>query len=267
MLDCCNVEHEALPADETIAPIQFMIGNDPKSCAAHAECGEVAGECCPNDEGVMLECCNAKCSKHQACQEAGQEGFCCPSPDGVMLDCCKEDRAAAPAGDTIAPMQLMIGSDPKSCAAHAECGEVAGECCPNDEGVMLECCNAKCSKHQACQEAGQEGFCCPSQDGVMLDCCNEDEEQVAALAGDPIAPMQLMIGEDPKSCAAHAECGEVAGDCCPNDEGVMLECCNAKCSKHQACREAGQEGFCCPSQDGVMLDCCNGMRMAETVVI
>jgi len=64
----------------------------------------------------------------------------------------------------------------KSCAAHPQCASLPGDCCPNEKGVMVDCCNAECSKHAKCEAAGLEGYCCPNKDGIMFECC-EDEVQ------------------------------------------------------------------------------------------
>merc|ERR1719336_2520121 len=134
--------------------------------------------------------------------------------------------------------------DAKSCAAHPQCGGMPGDCCPNAQGVMLECCNAQCNRYPACLKQGIEGYCCPNQAGVELACCDEHEHMPG-------------VAEDPKSCAAHAQCGGRPGDCCPNAQGIMLECCNAQCTRYPACQKEGIEGFCCPNMAGVRLACCD----------
>merc|ERR1719433_1934551 len=68
---------------------------------------------------------------------------------------------------------------------------------------MLECCNAQCNRYPACQKQGIEGYCCPTQAGVELACCDARSRQNTSLP--EVAP-------DPKSCAAHSQCGERSGD-------------------------------------------------------
>merc|ERR1719422_1597470 len=159
------------------ATFKSGVDDDPKSCAAHSECGEMSGDCCPRDDGMMLDCCNAKCLKHDACKaEHRLKGYCCPSMEGVMLKCCDEETEAEATSDITAPTKHTTEDDPKSCAAHPECGELEGDCCPNADGAMLSCCKAECDEYEACEEAGHEGYCCPSAEGVMLDCCSEKRD-------------------------------------------------------------------------------------------
>jgi hypothetical protein len=69
------------------------------------------------------------------------------------------------------------------CSAHDECADLHGACCPNTEGVFLDCCSNKpdehvdedryCSAHDKCADLGLTGLCCATKDGVYLDCCDE----------------------------------------------------------------------------------------------
>jgi len=197
--------------------------DDPKSCAAHPQCAGLSGDCCPRPDGTMMQCCDAECSTHQACQDEGIEGYCCPNTKGVMLQCC--DRG-----------------DAKRCDFHPQCAGQHGDCCPSADGVMLQCCNAQCSRHTTCLQEGREGNCCPGDDGAMLGCCG---------------------GSGVKSCDAHPQCAGKPGDCCPNDHGVMVDCCNAQCSNHAKCVAAGLTGMCCPNYSGIMYECCEDSAQGE----
>merc|ERR1719221_605451 len=235
-----------------------------------------------------MDCCNAKCTKHEACFKQGLEGNCCPNDQGEELACCSE--ALEPKA------QQNATEDPKSCSAHPQCGNLtgdccpnyqgvelwccnatveatedakscsahplcvelsSGDCCPNDQGVMMDCCNAKCTKHEACFKQGLEGNCCPNDQGEELACCSEALERKT----------QQNATEDAKSCSAHPQCGELSGDCCPNDQGVMMDCCNAKCTKYEACFEQGLEGNCCPNDQGEELACCKEAVLFQTLVV
>eukprot|EP00435_Cladocopium_sp_Y103_P051923 s932_g16.t1 len=68
------------------------------------------GECCPNDEGVMLSCCKgallkaeeaaagSACTSFKACVAMNlREGACCPSPAGIRLSCCARVLVSEPA--------------------------------------------------------------------------------------------------------------------------------------------------------------------------
>lgn len=69
-------------------------------------------------------------------------------------------------------------------APGCEALQLEGECCPNEEGVTLDCCQlAKCSSHPQCAALGLLGDCCPPTDGTSLDCCDSDAFDVAAGSG------------------------------------------------------------------------------------
>eukprot|EP00913_Durusdinium_trenchii_P003935 g3644.t1 len=54
------------------------------SCQAAPGCAalELQGECCPNPEGVTLDCCQlARCSSHPQCASLGLGGDCCPNTE------------------------------------------------------------------------------------------------------------------------------------------------------------------------------------------
>ncbi|CAK9032024.1 zinc_ribbon_2 domain-containing protein, partial [Durusdinium trenchii] len=80
------------------------------SCQAAPGCAalELQGECCPNPEGVTLDCCQlARCSSHPQCASLGLGGDCCPNTDGISLDCCSSSlevtaRGTQPPSTTLA---------------------------------------------------------------------------------------------------------------------------------------------------------------------
>mmetsp|Transcript_71692 Transcript_71692/g.181100 ORF Transcript_71692/g.181100 Transcript_71692/m.181100 type:complete len:135 (-) Transcript_71692:142-546(-) len=98
---------------------------------------------------------------------------------------------------------LFLGADAQSarkCALQSACAELDGDCCPNPEGVMLNCCGGKCEATPRCVQEGLEGYCCPSSDGVMLDCCHEPasvpathEEEEAHHDGPPLLTIVLAL--------------------------------------------------------------------------
>lgn len=87
------------------------------SCSAHPNCAAVGltGDCCPNEAGTALGCCDpattasatdaklgmasvspGSCSLFPNCAAAGLEGNCCPNDAGISLGCCSETLEAAP---------------------------------------------------------------------------------------------------------------------------------------------------------------------------
>lgn len=246
-----------------VAPVVWAFSvDDVKSCSNYPQCQGLQGDCCPDAEGLMLDCCEAKCSQHAQCRGLG--GFCCPTTDGTMLDCCtaarylKEDPL--PIFD-VKEDPLPILEDIKSCSAHEKCQGLEGDCCPNAGGAMLDCCAAKCSQHPKCQ--GLEGYCCPTADGTLLGCCDlgHAEPLEARLLTDDEPSEARLLTDDVKSCSTHPKCAGLEGECCPSTQGTMLDCCEATamCSQHAHC--AHLEGFCCPTAAGTMLDCCETLPL------
>ena len=68
------------------------------------------------------------------------------------------------------------------------------------------------------------------------------------------------------ACSANSLCSHLAGDCCPNDAGVDLFCCEktlALCSENPACAAEGLADACCPTvgfcdDDGNIPSCQQG---------
>lgn len=279
MLDCCKGLD--LGFSELSLPTTNALGvsvKDPVSCSSHSKCAAagLSGACCPSTDGQMLGCCEAECSKNAKCSHL--EGFCCPTIDKVMLDCCSGNSSVLALGTSFMTSEKLPPreekfEDPASCSSHSKCvaAGLSGSCCPSKAGQMLDCCEAECSKHTKCMHL--TGFCCPTTDKVMLACCDGNSSAVL-----PLEP--LLVGaeivasitqdrklEDPASCSSHDECAAagLSGLCCPNEEGRMLECCQAECSKHAKC--AHLKGLCCPTTDKVMLDCCSGNTSAAIFTV
>lgn len=90
---------------------------------------------------------------------------------------------------TVSPVTLNLtaGVNGTSCSAYPECValNMAGNCCPNDEGVALGCCSpqivetviipagTECAAFPGCMALNlTQGACCPTGDGVRLGCCD-----------------------------------------------------------------------------------------------
>mmetsp|Transcript_32449 Transcript_32449/g.70981 ORF Transcript_32449/g.70981 Transcript_32449/m.70981 type:complete len:80 (+) Transcript_32449:42-281(+) len=72
------------------------------------------------------------------------------------------------------------------------------------------------------------------------------------FAGAAVATLALVVADS--SCASHAQCWGIQGDCCPDNSGLMWQCCEAACMQRVEC--LGKEGNCCPRDDGSMDECC-----------
>lgn len=106
--------------------------------------------------------------------------FVTPSPDGVIPYVSPE--SFIPEVDP-SLVKVLSGNHGSHCSAYPACvnASMEGNCCPNDEGVSLGCCNhqaivkagADCAAFPSCVAANLTvGACCPTADGVRLDCCD-----------------------------------------------------------------------------------------------
>jgi len=86
-------------------------------------------------------------------------------------------------------LNMTAGVNGTVCSAYPECMalNMAGNCCPNDEGVALGCCSrhiaetvtiqagAECIAFPGCVSLNlTQGACCPTGDGVSLGCCDSE---------------------------------------------------------------------------------------------
>ena len=267
----------------------FEQGSNERSCSAYKTCADIPldGNCCENDFGLMLECCKT-CESHPRCKAENREGRCCPTAQGEMLACCEFGPLASSANTpTSSPTEFQWffeqGSNERSCSSYKTCTDIPldGNCCENDFGLMLECCKT-CESHPRCEAENREGRCCPTAQGEMLACCefgplaSSAEPSSQPSAGPSGAPSSKPSGApssspsaspsgapspDPeegtfdRSCSAFKTCAEIplAGNCCENDQGLMLDCCKT-CESHPLCAHLADN--CCPNDQGLMLDCC-----------
>ena len=104
------------PSNETPAPSAFptdvITGANDASCAVVPACSELAGDCCPNEFGVRLDCCDQLPT---------------PPSKGQFFAFISTNRA------------LVLDA---ACSAHPECSHLAGpDCCPTIDNVVLDCCS------------------------------------------------------------------------------------------------------------------------------
>lgn len=146
---------------------------DETMCSAHEKCADLHGACCPNTEGVFLDCCSNKpehfeedryCSSHDKCANLGLTGLCCATKDGVYLDCC-DKKTGMLRCQYIASHE---GSNSFTLATH---NDFSLECCSNKTEHFDD--DRKCSSHDKCADLGLTGLCCATKDGVYLDCCDK----------------------------------------------------------------------------------------------
>lgn len=85
--------------------------------------------------------------------------------------------------------------------------------------------SAACAANSECNKLGLEGNCCPNDGGVALGCCDSAILGTSEAAGgaQPVPPAVNSTA----ACSANKDCAEMEleGNCCPNDGGVSLGCC------------------------------------------
>lgn len=105
------------------------------------------------------------------------------NPDAVTITV---DDSFIPTASPVT-LNLTAGINGTVCSAYPECValNMAGNCCPNDEGVALGCCSpqivetvtiqagTECTAFPGCMALNlTQGACCPTGDGVRLGCCD-----------------------------------------------------------------------------------------------
>jgi len=288
-----NPDASCCPTDEGVLLTCCRQANP--MCDAHPGCvaaglSGVDGKCCPADYWGerYLDCCSNKdmfCEDHPACVAEGKTGTCCPSvADGVMDACCNSTVEEPPfCGVNNNPVCYHGG--PRSplpqtdCSSgwcvdlevRVPCNEAAtyqdrnggyddGKC--GWEGVdpaTCHCCN------QSVPETAGEG-CFPEGRPLHTDCCPTSGQ--SEVDGHMLPGVTLWCCDSyspPAECSVNAGCAHLPyGNCCPDDDGVMLDCCipaldshslSSQCENYPGC--AHLSGDCCPTTDGAMLWCCN----------
>lgn len=156
------------------------------SCTANYNT-KVGENLCCYQPGVLEDLKNACPSAAPLC--VGYEmnrryGVCVPVPTAPPLK--EEGIPALPVVTTIAP----TGTNGTTCESYPACtaAGLAGECCPNGDGVALSCCSGfppvavqlavvvgtECKAFPGCVRLNiTEGGCCPTPDGARLGCCDE----------------------------------------------------------------------------------------------
>jgi len=120
--------------------------------------------------------------------------FCTYSPDPACYsnngkpDCCMDDAIECPAD---APPCDVVGSETET---------------PTKAPIVFAGFQ-KCSANDVCKEDGLEGNCCPNEDGTILDCCYGITESPVAVGADPSeSPATSMpLGNTPTGGPIDAE--------------------------------------------------------------
>merc|ERR1712190_283649 len=124
---------------------------------------------------------------------------------------------------------------------------------------------------------GLQGDCCPNSDGVALDCCilagvrirAEDAAKEAAAAKkvseEAAAKAKAAIAAADKSKEAAKKAEKEAKESAKEANYIQTHIKEAKCQNNAGCHKSGLVGFCCPNLDGTRLECCGGAgELAES---
>ena len=55
--DSTNIQHDTSWIPESGSANGELSNKGDRQCSKHASCGSLGGNCCPSDEGIMLDCC------------------------------------------------------------------------------------------------------------------------------------------------------------------------------------------------------------------
>merc|ERR1712060_331871 len=128
---------------------------------------------------------------------------------------------------------------PKQCSAMPECKGLQGDCCPNRDGVALDCCVLAGVRIRA-EDAAKEAAAA---------------KKVAEEAGEKAKAAVAVAKKTKEASEKAAKQAEEEGKEATYIKTHIKE---AKCQNNAGCKKAGLVGFCCPNLDGTRLGCCGG---------
>merc|ERR1712217_9188 len=139
----------------------------PAACAAYKLCSQLAGDCCPNGAGTTLDCCRGGLMQKETSapkpapkptpkKEEKEEPKPSPAPKPKEKsshapkesDDKEKEKAPAPAAPSPKLEVVDFAVTPAACAAYKQCGHLAGNCCPNGKGSMLDCCRGGLTRRE-----------------------------------------------------------------------------------------------------------------------
>merc|ERR1712176_643210 len=178
---------------------------------------------------------------------------------------------------TLLAMASGSAAFPKTCNAYNECGSLQGDCCPNKEGVMLDCCvlgairmeaEAAESKAAEAKQAAEEAASLANEKEEAAKEAQEAAEEAqkaaeeAQKAAEQAKATAEKAAEEQKAKAAAAKEAESEAQEESERFSNMNERIHAsKCENNAACAAANLTGYCCPTLNGIslngtMLGCC-----------
>ncbi|CAJ1967978.1 unnamed protein product [Cylindrotheca closterium] len=96
-------------------------------CSRYSACQQLAGNCCPTDNNVMLYCCNS----------ALVDTVAPPVPAPTPAPIPPPTRRPTPT-----PTTTITSSNGAFCSSHSNCPNVDVECCPSKvDGFYMDCCD------------------------------------------------------------------------------------------------------------------------------
>jgi hypothetical protein len=159
--------------------------------------GDACTQRCQCEAGS--DCINGACSKPQAQSDPEEV----PSSSYQVLT-VPEDSFPVPVSNTVvSDPTIPAAASSSSCSAHSSCSMLAGDCCPTPTGMFLGCCDVLTTSAQV-----------------------YNAPQFAASVPVAIASTTSSTTSGDATCAAHTACQGLAGNCCPTQDGMMLDCCS-----------------------------------------
>jgi len=238
-----------------------------RECSAYPICvheGKIGG-CCPSLQGHLLSCCFPVDPSESPSMSSSETPSTSPSGTPSVTPSSSSSPTEV---EGLQEQGQTENTVERSCSAYKTCADLSldGNCCENDFGLMLECCKT-CESHPLCAAENLADNCCPDAQGKMLACCDfgprdapsskPSSSPSSTPTTSPSSPPTPAATAFDRSCSAFKTCADLRldGNCCENDQGLMLECCKT-CESHPKCAAENLEGNCCPNDQGKMLACC-----------
>jgi len=198
----------------------------------------------------------------------------CAAAALVTVSLRRAGRVAAPAGPATQAITVLEGVS-AACSAYTDCAALDGNCCPNDAGVTLGCCNSpvlSASASEACmdtpswtngyEKCSEHGFNSSQGCTEVGVTCMGYEALGFCASGSVVVGKEWTVGPQFNSpelnCCACGKADNPPG--APPMNNTQGEPSQADCSAHPDCASIGISGHCCPTDDGTNLGCCASLE-------
>jgi hypothetical protein len=155
-----NTSNTDTTTTTTTIPIEF--DGEPE-CESNPYCASLEGLCCPDSNGTMLDCCywNDTVTAIMTNETMAPSPFTTTTDGGSM----------APTTTTGASSSFSPTSAPSSFGTTSFTSTSSSTIMPTSIPVFVNVTSEFCLDNAACAVLDLVGECCPDANGTMLDCC------------------------------------------------------------------------------------------------